>query len=78
MEIFDCVAEAAKALRLPKELWPTVNSISFDVGDREWYSSCHFSGEIISPEINAWVLKLIGWLQFNYPEGPALQEAFCC
>ncbi len=78
MEIFECVAEAAKALRLPKELLPAVQSISFDVGGQEWYSSCHTSGEIISPEVNTWVLKLIGWLQFNYPEGSAFQEAFCC
>ncbi|MEW6659357.1 MAG: hypothetical protein AB1424_11925 [Thermodesulfobacteriota bacterium] len=78
MEMADYLAEAAKALRLPEEFWPNVSGISFDVGDQEWYSACHVSGEMISPEAHAWVLKLIGWLQFNYPQGPAFPEASCC
>lgn len=78
MEITDYVEEAAQALRMPEEFWPAVGSISFDVGDQEWYSACHLSGEMITAETHAWTLRLIGWLQFNYPEGPAFQEASCC
>ncbi len=78
MELDNYVAEAARALHLPEEFWPTVSRISFDLGDREWYSAYHVSGEMISAEAHAWVLRLIGWLQYKYPEGPALPEASCC
>ena len=79
MEIAAYVEEAAKALSLPKELREVMRTISYDPGDEEWYSTYHeFQETAIPVEVFSWSLRLIGWLQFAYPQGPAFPEASCC
>ena len=79
MEIAAYVEEAAESLNLPKELREVVRIISYDPGDEEWYSTSHeFQESVIPVEVSSWALRLIGWLQFAYPEGPAFSEASCC
>jgi hypothetical protein len=79
MEIAAYVEEAAEALHLPTELRKVMRTISFDLGDEEWYSTYHeFQETAIPVEVSSWALRLIGWLQFSYPQGPAFREASCC
>ena len=79
MEIAAYVEEAAEALHLPTELREVMRTISFDLGDEEWYSTYHeFQETAIPVEVSSWALRLIGWLQFSYPQGPAFREASCC
>lgn len=79
MDIVDYVAEAAEALQLPPELRQVMRTISYDAGDREWYSTYHeFREAAIPSEVFSWSLRLIGWLQFTYPQGPVFSEASYC
>ncbi len=78
MKIVPYVEEAAEALGLPEELRAVMRTISYDPGDEEWYSTYHeFQETAIPVEIFSWALRLIGWLQFAYPQGPAFPEASC-
>ena len=79
MKIVPYAEEAAEALGLPEELREVIRTISYDPGDEEWYSTYHeFQETAIPVEIFSWALRLIGWLQFAYPQGPAFPEASCC
>ena len=79
MKIAAYVKEAAEALHLPKELREVMRTISYDPGDEEWYSTYHeFPESAIPVEVFFWTLRLIGWLQFSYPQGPAFREVSCC
>jgi hypothetical protein len=78
MEITGCVEEAAAALCLPRDLRQIIRTISYDSGDQEWYSTCHDFQEPMPGEVFLWALRLIGWLQYNYPQGPLSQEVSCC
>jgi hypothetical protein len=76
MKITPYVEEAAMALGLPKELQEVMGTISYDPGDAEWYSTYHeFRETAIPAEVFSWALRLIGWLQYAYPQGPAFPEA---
>jgi hypothetical protein len=75
MTITDYLEEAAKALRLPEELRQVMHTISYDPGDQEWFSSNHeYEDSAIRVEIFSWALRLIGWLQYKYPQGPPFPE----
>ena len=78
MEIADYVAEAAEHLQLPEGLRAVMQTIFYDPGDHEWYSTYHDLQDAAVPvEVFSWALRLIGWLQFTYPQGPPLSEASC-
>lgn len=79
MEIAGYVEEAAEVLHLPEELRHLIKTISYDPGDQEWYSAYHeYEESIIRPEVFNWSLRLVGWLQYHYPQGPPFPEASCC
>jgi hypothetical protein len=79
MAITDYVEEAAEALHLPEELRQVMRTISYDPGAQEWYATYrNFQESAIPVEIFSWALRLIGWLQFVYPQGPEFPEASCC
>ena len=79
METTGYVEKAAEALHLSEKLRQLIPTISYDPGDQEWYSAYHeYEESIIRPEVFNWSLRLVGWLQYNYPQGPAFLEASCC
>ena len=75
MTITDYVGEAAEALNLPEELRTVMGTIAYDRRDAEWYSTYHaFQEAAFTVEVFSWALRLIGWLQYTYPQGPAFPE----
>jgi hypothetical protein len=79
MELIDYVEEAASALRVPKRHRYIIRSITYDPLDREWDADClRLETSLLAVEPHEWILKTIGWLQYNYPDGPEFPEASCC
>jgi hypothetical protein len=67
----DYVVEAAEALDAPGEIWLFRHKILFDSASREWRLTSPGSTELkIVGETRHWILRICGWLQFKYPEGP--------
>ena len=67
----DYVVEAAEALDAPGEIWLFRHKILFDPARREWrLTGSGFTGLKFVGETRHWILRICGWLQFKYPEGP--------
>ncbi len=67
----DYVGEAAEALEAPGEIWLFRDKILFDPANREWrFINSQVKGLQFIGETRYWVLRICGWLQFKYPEGP--------
>jgi hypothetical protein len=67
----DYVGEAAEALDAPGEIWLFRNHIFYDPANQEWrFSGSDLQGLKFVGEVRDWVLKICGWLQWKYPEGP--------
>ncbi len=71
MNRIDYVTEAAEALAAPGEIWLFRHKILFDPTSREWRLAGPGSPELrFVGETRHWILRICGWLQFKYPEGP--------
>ena len=67
----DYVIEAAEALDAPGEIWLFRHKILFDPASREWrFTGSGFTGLRFVGETRHWILRICGWLQFKYPDGP--------
>jgi len=67
----DYVAEAAETLDAPGEIWLFRDKIFYDPANREWRCIGSYLKELrFIGETRYWVLRICGWLQFKYPEGP--------
>ena len=67
----DYVIEAAEALDAPGEIWLFRHKICFDPASREWrFTGSGFTGLKFVGETRHWILRICGWLQFKYPDGP--------
>ncbi len=67
----DYLAEAAEALDAPGEIWLFRHKILFDPASQEWRLVGSGFTELKSVgETRHWILKICGWLQSKYPEGP--------
>ncbi len=71
MNQIDYVGEAAEALDAPGEIWLFRHKIFFDPASQEWrLAGSGFTGLKFAGETRHWILRICGWLQFQYPEGP--------
>ncbi len=62
-------AEAAEALGVPWEPNEILTDLSYDPVAREWHlNRLKFE---TPADARIWGLKIIGWLQYKYPDGPA-------
>ncbi len=62
-------AEAAAALGAPREAGEILTDLNYDPMVREWHLNWQkFEGPA---DARIWGLKIIGWLQYKYPDGPA-------
>ncbi len=62
-------AEAAEALGVPYEAGEILTNLNYDPLIGEWHWHCqNFEGPA---DARIWVLKICGWLQYKYPDGPA-------
>jgi hypothetical protein len=67
----DYVVEAAEVLAAPGEIWLFRDKIFFDPASREWrFNGVPLKGLKFIGETRHWILKICGWLQSKYPEGP--------
>ena len=67
----DYVVEAAEALDAPGEIWLFRHKISYDPVSRRWHlTGSGSTGLKFIGETRNWVLRICGWLQNKYPEGP--------
>jgi hypothetical protein len=67
----DYLVEAAEALEAPGEMWLFRDKISYDPASREWrLTGSGFTGLKFVGETRHWILRICGWLQCKYPEGP--------
>ena len=70
------VAEAAEALRAPYEAEEILTNLNYDPVIREWHWDLpYFKGPA---DARIWGLKICGWLQYKYPDGPALVNNSLC
>jgi hypothetical protein len=76
MQLSDYVHEAAAALEPPVRVRPLLKNIRYDHHAQEWYIACHDAVLASFPlDIKLWVHRLIGWLQYRFPRGPAWSAA---
>ena len=69
-------AEAVEALSIPNESKETLINLYYDPEIREWHWNWqNFEGPA---EARIWVLKICAWLQYKYPDGPALVKNSLC
>jgi hypothetical protein len=63
------VAEAAEALRAPYGEREILTNLDYDPVIEEW----NFNWQCFKGPADAkiWALKICGWLQYKYPDGPA-------
>jgi hypothetical protein len=67
----DYLAEAAEALDAPGEIWLFRHNILLDPASREWrLAGSGFTELKFVGETRHWILRICGWLQCRYPEGP--------
>ncbi len=63
------VAEAAEALRAPYGAREILTNLDYDPVIEEWHLNWQcFEGP---GDAKIWALKICGWLQYKYPDGPA-------
>lgn len=75
MKLEALVEEAAKALRLPEELWPLTQNISYHPEEGEYQPHRDESLEVyLASKSYEWILRIAGWLQSAYPQGPDLSQ----
>jgi hypothetical protein len=69
MVITGYVAEAAEALLAPYESVEILTNLNYDSMIGEW----HWDWQYVKGPADAriWGLKICGWLQYKYPDGPA-------
>jgi hypothetical protein len=72
MDLVNYVFEAATALAAPAEVWLFRHNFNYDWHGQEWrFEGACAKGPKASTEIRQeWVERILGWLQFNYPQGP--------
>jgi hypothetical protein len=63
------VSEAAAALSVPCEARGILTDLDYDPVIVEWHLNWQCFEE--TAEAKIWALKICGWLQYKYPDGPA-------
>jgi hypothetical protein len=69
MLIAGYVAEASEALRAPYETEEIMTNLTYDPVIGEWH--CNWQYYKGPSDARTWGLKICGWLQYKYPDGPA-------
>jgi hypothetical protein len=62
--------EAIEALSAPYEAGEILTNLNYDPAIREWHWS--WQNFEAPAETRIWVFKICGWLQYKYPDGPAI------
>jgi hypothetical protein len=69
MVVMGYVAEATEALHAPYEAGEILTNLNYDPVIGEWHWDWrYFKGPA---DARIWGLKICGWLQYKYPNGPA-------
>jgi hypothetical protein len=71
MELENYVIEAAAALAAPPEVWLFRHNLNYDWSGQEWrFEGPYAKGPKALTEMREWLERILGWLQFKYPQGP--------